>query len=55
MKRFVILFLLIISFSLIAQTTNEALLSSTNETAASNESYQINDELINTFKYGTTF
>ena len=54
MKRFVILFLLIISFSLIAQTTNEALSSSTNETAASNESYQINDELINTFKYGTT-
>ena len=54
MKRFVILFLLIISFSLIAQTTNEASLSSTNEAVSSNEGYVVNDELINTFKYGTT-
>ena len=54
MKQFVILFLLIISFNLIAQDTNQTLSSTTNETALSSESYAVNDELINTFKYGTT-
>ena len=57
MKQFVILFLLIISFSLIAEDTNQSLSSSTNETAAasvSGEGYVINSELMDTFKYGTT-
>ncbi len=52
MKQFVILFLLIISFNLIAQDTNQTSSSPTNEAASSG--YVVNEELINTFKYGTT-
>ena len=57
MKQFVILFLLIISFNLIAEDTNQSLSSSTNAAttaSSSSEGYIINSELMDTFKYGTT-
>ena len=57
MKQFVILFLLIISFNLIAEDTNQSLSSSTNAVttaSSSSEGYIINSELMDTFKYGTT-